>query len=202
MVRRHCPSNVARLLSDKTGDDYDLAVDAGKDPWEQRWGKVIKSDTAILLNSTTLRKEDAGRYIKTRYRGDGKIEVKKNAFGFATEREGVVTLPLVSVHVPERGLARPAKRIARAVRKRYPSTSSHQVNVIGGEFNVLPISYHDGQRGAHTLFWKILNCKPFRYSDTLHSFANMPGVDYIFGRGGVANVGLDSSYDPQLSRRA
>lgn len=62
---------VADRLSKATGDDYIVALSPGNEPWVQKGETVTKTETAIVLNNTTMKKEDSGGYLTTTYKSSG-----------------------------------------------------------------------------------------------------------------------------------
>jgi hypothetical protein len=195
-VRSRSARYVAQLLTEKTGYDYGVAADAADDPWRQRNGKVIKSDTAVVINRDTMVQSGEGGYLKTYSvnRKTGKTELKKSAYAFASERDGSVSMPMLSVHLGEKGLADTVDTLVTALTALYPSQSSTQVNLIGGDFN--QGAFVKGtDRTVGNPFWRNLTSEPHDQTDAFFTYLNEVGVDYVFARGGVAGAFVDTGYD-------
>jgi endonuclease/exonuclease/phosphatase family metal-dependent hydrolase len=192
---------VARLFTRKTGQKYAVVADAGDKAFRETPTKVIKSDTAIVINTGTMAKAGGSGYIVTRYKrpGSPKPEYKRNARALVSERGGTISLAMATIHVPGYRIGRRSKRIARRLQHAYPSSSRHQLEVLGGDFNQVGTHYLSYGHMATDHFWDLLT-KGFHYVDSGYNVLESRSSDYVFVRRGVRGAGVDRSYDPIASR--
>ncbi|HZA20542.1 MAG TPA: hypothetical protein VE889_06780, partial [Actinomycetota bacterium] len=100
-VRSKSAHYVAKVLTRKTNYRYRVVVDAARNPWRRVGGHVVKADTAIVMNATTMAKSGSAGYITTRWDPDGRLpERKKNARVQLQERASSMTVSFASVHLP------------------------------------------------------------------------------------------------------
>jgi hypothetical protein len=200
-VRRKSARYVARVMGEKTGFDYAVLVNAGKDPWRKRDGRILKRDTAIVINADTMEPRGKDGYVVTKHphkRGD-KLQYKYNAYGAAREIGSHMDVPMLSVHIPGYRLRRRAKTFAKRLARAYPSTSRRDAPVIGGDFNDVSPVWLSGELKAKR-WWRRLTGNRYRYSDAVFETTKRRGKDYIFAKSGVAAGGIDWSYDARAAR--
>ena len=192
---------VAAEFSRRVGQSYAVITDAGDKAYRETDSRVIKRDTAIVINTESMSKAGRSGYIVTRYDpgGNAKVEYKYNARGIVSEVGGTLKLALVSIHVPGGGITRTAKVLATRLDNAYPSTAPEQFEILGGDFNQVGIEYVSyGQVETHP-FWDALT-KQFDYVDSVYNVLIGKGVDYVFVRGGVWGAGIDSAYDDRTPK--
>lgn len=192
---------VAAELTRRTGQSYEVIADAGDKAYRETDTRITKRDTAIAINTETMSKTGSVGYIVTRYDrgGNARVEYKYNARALVGEDAGTMKLALASIHVPPAGITKTSKVLANKLDKAYPSSAPEQFEVLGGDFNQVGIDYLSyGQVETHA-FWRALT-GPFDYVDSIYNVVVGKGVDYVFVRGGVWGAGIDSSYDPTMSK--
>ena len=192
---------VAAEFTRRTGQKYAVIADAGDKAYRETDTRITKRDTAIAINTQTMSKAGTVGYIVTRYDrgGNARVEYKYNARSLVGEDAGTMKLALASVHVPPAGITKTAKALANKLDRAYPSSAPEQFEVLGGDFNQVGIDYLSyGQVKTHA-FWRALT-GPFDYADSIYNVVVGKGVDYVFVRGGVWDAGIDSSYDPTMSK--
>jgi Endonuclease/Exonuclease/phosphatase family len=212
-VRRRSARFVARRLSRRTRHRYVVAVDPGRDPWKQTPRKVVKKETAILINGHTMRKLRPGGFISTSYDPRyGKREVKENAHLLAGKRGSNLSLSLASIHWPGRTGSqrrtnrlgvRWSRKVADALVRKHPAATK-RLRSIGGDFN--RPCYH---RPTYRHKWRpypycaTLTNDRYRYKNAVFVVDARPnnkdivngGVDHIFARGQILSAGVDDAYN-------
>jgi hypothetical protein len=208
-VRDTSAARVATGLTAATGHNYVVAVDPGPDPWSETSRKVIKKETAIVVNADTMTASSAGGFIGTTYtrsQSDGSMpEVKKQAYTSLTESASGWRLPMVSLHytlaqklagkaVSDEKRRTWSVKIADFLNTNYPNADH---DTIAGDFNagrcaVLPCQIAP--------FYNALTSEARAYHDCIYTVVDDPGVDFIFSTGGVIDAGTDSGYDPDAAR--
>jgi hypothetical protein len=188
-VRSKSAHYVAKVLTRRTQDRYRVAVDAARNPWRKKGGHVIKADTAIVMNATTMTKSGSSGYVTTVWDPVGRPpEHKKNARIQLGERASSMRVSLASVHIPKASAPSASRKLAKEMRRIYSSDSREHFRVLGGDFN--QNSFHDGKP---TSFWKVLT-KRYGYLDSLWAFKRQKGVDFIFSWRTALGAGWDSRY--------
>ena len=221
-VRHKSARKVARQLSAQTGISYGVAMDPGGNPWRETSRRVIRRDTAIVINRHTM-VEAQGGFVPTSYAGrhgrpgtkePQKLQVKQNAHALVRKRGTGVRLAVVSVHWPGRRMAtrrlgnlygvRWSRKIAEFLARRYPRTDQdNAARVIAGDFNRKSHAKQPSERRRPKPFWRVLTHEPHDYRDAVWMVDARPGnkdivnggVDYIFARARVSRAGVDSAYD-------
>jgi hypothetical protein len=208
-VRRKSARFIVNELSSRTGSNYRLVVDPGPDPWRKGSNKAILTETAIVLNTDTMRTIDGGGYVRTSFsrreaRRGVKPVTKSHAFMLAGEDGSSFSLPLASVHFSldselrtQRVAKRKRKEWARIVSSkladRYGAKTADRARVIGGDFNA-------GRCAGGTRSWQEdCNLSPFwryltadrGYRDSVWTADAMVGVDIVFTNKSVVNAGID-----------
>ncbi|MDQ3680063.1 MAG: hypothetical protein M3378_05880 [Actinomycetota bacterium] len=199
---------VARILTEMTGSTYVVAAGPGESHVvvpATATTPEIRRETAILLNVDSMRLLDAGGYVDNAYAQEhhrsGTWITKQEPYLMAKERRGGLSTPLVSLHyVPNsrftsadvgfRYKAEWSERIAQLLDTTYPSPSTRQVEVIGGDFNNRPCVEVDvsatDPRCTAMPFWQVLT-EEFGYAS-----AKDKGIDHIFARGEILASGFDA----------
>jgi exonuclease III len=192
-VRARSASYAAKVFTRKSGDKYIVAKQAGVSPTKDYSNKQVHKETAILLNSETMKIADSGDYVATSYpqsatSSSHKNSTKKHAFLLAEKREGGLRVALASIHLaPESYLKNRelsnsyrrdwVKKIHNKVSGRY---SDADMKILAGDFN--KIRCHSGSFRSCQVskFWKYLVGAPRNYSDSLWELKEETGVDYLF----------------------
>jgi endonuclease/exonuclease/phosphatase family metal-dependent hydrolase len=191
---------IAKQFSTRTGQHYSVVADAGVKAFRETPKKVIKADTAILINTKTMAKTGPSGFIVTRYNRPGsKVELKHNARAIVSERGSNISLALVSVHVPGGHIAKRSKRLAKKLHKAYPSSRPLQFEVLGGDFNKVGPHYVSYGHVSTAHFWDVLT-KGFHYVDSSYNVMEAKSSDYIFVRGGLWDAGFDKGYNTHQSQ--
>jgi hypothetical protein len=192
---------VAAELTRRTKQTYAVIADAGDKAYRETDTRIIKRDTAIVINTESMSETGRSGYIITRTDrgGNSKIEYKYNARALVRENGGTLSLALASIHVPPNNITRTATILATKLDNAYPSSAPEQFEVLGGDFNQVGIDYESyGQVETHP-FWDALTGR-FDYVDSIYNVLVGKGVDYLFVRGGVWGAGIDSNYDDRTSK--
>ncbi|MFN2593508.1 MAG: endonuclease/exonuclease/phosphatase family protein [Actinomycetota bacterium] len=205
---------VAKRLSREIGKKYVVAVAPGPVAWHMVGDKMFTTETAILLNSSTMRRVGRGHYLTNTYAlGDTAPGIpntsKKVAYALAQQRSTGTMYALASLHfvpnwnfksrdVSNEYKKRWADRVAHTVKTTYPRA----IPVIGGDFNS-PRCLNESARDCQPApFWSQMT-SGLRFSDTLFSYGQIvglghlpakPGVDFIFAKAGTAAAGSDYTY--------
>ncbi|MFN2489479.1 MAG: hypothetical protein ABR529_07040 [Actinomycetota bacterium] len=205
-VRHRSAAYVARGLTARTGSHYSVIVDPGVDPWHKARKKIVKKETAIVVNTDTMQPLGGG-FLKTSYPRsesvDGrKPELKNNAYALVQERASGLRVPLVSVHLSRWENFRSKSssdarrktwttKIASFLASKYPVAYAR---TFGGDFNSARCSSTVG--GCRpTPFWNTATNATLAFRDAVQTIAPDPGVDYVFTRGGIYDAGSDRAYD-------
>jgi hypothetical protein len=187
---------VARLLTRKTGKTFRVAQDAGRRAWWQTKTRVYKADTAIVINSKTMKEIGSSGNIVTTYDPPtGKVEYKKNARALVRQRDGGLELALASVHIPGAGpYTTRVQKVANALAVKYGPATSQRFHVLGGDFNRVGVLSGKSFGQIKTEKWWVwLTGGARNYNDSIYNVTRSKGVDYIFAKGGVLGAGVDGS---------
>jgi hypothetical protein len=209
-VRDTSAARVATRLTAITGHDYVVSVNPGPDPWRETDYKVIKKETAVVVNADTMTASSAGAYIETTYSrsqsaGGDNPEVKKQAYVNLTETASGWKLPMVSLHytlaqkLASKKISDDKRRawsvkIADFLNTKYPGADHDTIagDFNGGRCSVLPCQIAP--------FYSALTSEARAYHDCIFTVVDDPGVDFIFSTGGVIDAGTDAGYDPDAAR--
>ncbi|MDQ3986906.1 MAG: endonuclease/exonuclease/phosphatase family protein [Actinomycetota bacterium] len=215
-VNRNSAATVASILGAAAGSPYVVAVDPGLKQNRRTESHVVKVDTAVLINPAGVTSLDPGGFVSSYYdsvaaAAGKKPIIKKHAHTLVEEVAGPLRLSLASVHLVPRGFLasdevdrklrkRWSRRVADALSTNYPSTSTDDISVIGGDFNAGHCLLRGGSRNRcekYTPFWNLL-VNGYGYIDTMRATTNPVGVDYVFASEGVSQAGMDRDYQLQL----
>lgn len=200
----------ARLIKDKlskvTGDKYIVAIAPKDEPYVLEGHVVTKNETAIVINNTTMKKEDSGGFLTTTYRAGDKApgilrEKKTQAFISVSERSTGVLYALTSTHfslgtvmkdkaTAEKYKGKWAEQIDANLDRKYPSA----LKVVTGDFNT-------GRcRGAttdklcrFTPTWKAFHDAGYR--SAVHLLTQDGALDHIYTPAGVHRANHDFKYN-------
>ena len=213
-VTRSVAKEVAKRLSREIGKKYVVAIAPGPVAWHQVGDKMFTTETAILLNSSTMRRLGHGGYITNTYSMDATASgipntTKKVAYVLAQQRSTGAKYALASLHfVPNWNFSSRevsyeykkqwAGRVAHIVKSRYPRATP----IIGGDFNS-PRCLNESAKDCQAApFWNLMT-SGLRFNDTLYSYGQQiglghlpakPGVDFIFTKAATAAAGSDFTY--------
>jgi hypothetical protein len=223
-VDRPNASNLAAQLSERLPFAYAVKAAPNEPVVDKSSDKEdVVGDTAIVLNTTTMRALERPGVISTRYRADDrapgtKPRAKQHVFLAAGERGGSLKLAMASVHfVPAERLASPivgfcykgqwTQKITRLLSGRYPG----RLHVIGGDFNNRRCLATTETVQCDTWpFWFALVHK-WRFKDAIFAVHGTSDetlreqyrkgtgysklrVDYIFTTGTVVDASHDTTY--------
>jgi hypothetical protein len=213
-VRGSVADYIARQLTKKSGARFVVARGPGPVHLRETSKRLIKKETAILLNLETMRKVDSGGLVSTSYTkaqsAPGKLpEVKHHAYVLAEEKATGMRIPLASVHFsPQGNLANKtvgqklrkkwSLKVADVLERKYHKGTPPYLSSIGGDFNA-GRCWEPGGKCKVSSFFAALTSDRWGYRDAVRAIVEAPGVDYIFTRGGVHDGGTDPGYDPKAA---
>ena len=206
-VVRASARRVAETFTRMTTDRY-VVVKSPGDSWiPVARKKVVNTETAIVVNLSTMRVVDDGGWIRSPYQrahAVGRPVVRRHAHVMVAERRGGVRIALVSVHwvrpstLSSREVARAyqdrwAKQIAETVDDRYPRAN---VKLIAGDFNQNRCVYEPSNNCEPlSPYYETLRGRRYGYVDAVFEMHKMGGVDYFFSTGDLLDAGSDGDYD-------
>lgn len=207
-VRRQSAQLIALMMGSATGQDYEMAVKRGnRYARVTKDGTIILTETAILMNTTTVAKLGPGGHETFSYTAEeaapgSKIRWKRATHVALVEIGGEFGLRVASVHMSKdstlasEDVARAKKlewssQIDEILAEIYP-TVPH--SVVGGDFNQHRCD--DGKPGCVVNpFWQHLIDTGYRDSvRTMVGFGN--AIDFIFSSAPVVDATADFDYDP------
>ncbi|MDQ3877818.1 MAG: hypothetical protein M3290_05640 [Actinomycetota bacterium] len=216
-VTRSVAKEVAMRLSREIGKKYVVAVAPGPVAWHQVGDKMFATETAILLNSSTMRRLGRGGYITNTYAAKdtapGIPNTRKGvAYALAQQRSTGTKYALASLHfVPNWNFSSHdvsyeykrqwSARVAHIVKTKYPTA----VPIIGGDFNSPRCLNKSSEDCIQAPFWRLMT-SGLHFSDTLYAYGQQigmghvpakPGVDFIFTKAGTTAAGSDYTYTDQ-----
>ena len=190
---------IARRLTAQLGQKFIVAVRPIRESTQEFPDKKVKTETAIVLNATTMSIADRGGFITTSYPKSAsvpgeRVSVKNHAFMLATEKATGIKVPLVSVHFAMVKLfkskalsnyhrGRWAKQIETKMAKKYNANSPERVTMIGGDFNAGRCYTGEFKTCKYADFYKILTSEPRKYTDSFDALGLPAGVDNLFTSG-------------------
>lgn len=215
-VRRQSAVFVARVLSNRTGRSYIVAVKPPRDIITEEGGQSVHTDTAIILNRATMVARSKPGYIRTTYdRSESapgkKVIVRRQAHIAAEERATGTTIASMSLrfaHISDlrsrdvsfRLRYQWSNQMAGFIDRRYPATAQ-TMRVIAGDFNAVRCMNGDPRNCREAGFWKLMTGDRYNYKEALFRSGLATGVDYIFIRDDVADAGFDRNYDADRAER-
>ena len=198
---------VAGRLSKATGDRYIAALSPGNEPWVQKGQTVTKTETVVLLNLTTMKKEDSGGYLTTTYKASDAApgalrEKKKQAFISVSERSTGALYALTSAHF---SLGRVMKNKSTA--ERYKGTWAQQIKtklndkygrntlkIVTGDFNTgRCLGATTNALCKFTPTWKTMHDSGYR--SAVHLLTDDGAFDHIYTPAGIHRAELDHKYN-------
>jgi hypothetical protein len=222
-VGRPASHAVAHILSRSLGHKYVAVVAPGAIAWTQRGNKLITTDTAILLNTSTMERLGHGGFITNSYPMGATAhgmpnDKKKVAYVAAKRRSTNTSYAIASLHfVPNSFLTsmstsssykrRWATQVTHFLRGRFPKASP----LVGGDFNSPRCLNESSANCQAAPFWSALTNRPLSLDDTLYAYGQKigmgqvpakPGVDFIFTRQATLAAGSDYKYTKELQNKA
>lgn len=213
-VKRRSARRVAALLSNRTGNDYIVAVRPPRIPWSETPKIHTETDSAIVIDRTTTKKLDPGGFISLKYkRSDAadpksRVEVNRHARLSVEERSGGLRMSLASVHfqykkLKNRSLWRTyqkkwAQKVAKKLATKYPGTT----HTVGGDFNrTRCITPGGAAKCTKNPFWRVF-VRHHHYRDVIYKLwregkkhLGLGGVDFIFTKGTPLKGRIDRYYN-------
>lgn len=208
-VRQESTENVVRFLTEETGHQYTVGIAPEQVRLDN--GTVVR-DTAVVLNSDTLRQEEEGGFIRSAPNRDGRL--KDHAHLLVKELRGGTRVSLASVHYAHRGdIVEWVNHTVSTLDSTYPSPSKRQIEVIAGDFNVKRCE------GGDSWKWESLDCEEnvwydllteqFGYTDAVLTASpeeipqaqldDVARIDFIFARGAVMDGASDLDTKRELA---
>lgn len=214
-VRLKSAKFVAEELTRQTSDTYTVAVKPPRRPWTQNPQRRTETDTAVVINSDTMKKVDKGGFISLTYERrhaadkSKRVETTRHARVLVKELDGDMKFAAASVHLQYGHLASKAldyryqkkwtSQVARVLKKRYPAAMRN----IGGDFN--ETRCRDTSVGASDCtkspFWNNL-VQNWDYNDVMFEVwktgkrgIGLGGVDFMFTTGTAVDAGSDYNYN-------
>jgi hypothetical protein len=194
---------IRTLISRRTGQHYVTVVNAGRRVWRPLSGnRMLGSDTAIIMNSKTMKAGDKGSmrhpYRRSQAAGGIGVKVKKTVFAMVAERgseaEGALKVPVASVHFPRTGQFRSTRvslnlkekwvrQIADKLSHKWPGGENKRT--IGGDFNHFRCRYRFSLNCTQTPPYNMLTRKK-GYKDTVFRMQGGGNpLDFIFSASNI-----------------
>lgn len=207
----------ARKLSSRLNQRFVVAVRPIRNTTMEYPDKQVHTETAILLNSTTMAIENKGGFIQTSYPSSAatpgdRVNVKRHAFMLARERSSGIKVPLVSLHyamvrsfkteqLSNEYRGNWSKQIENKLARKYQADSTARAAVVGGDFNASRCVSGQFASCREAAWWKVFTSSPHKYVDTLFELGLPAGVDVLFSTGRPLSGGWDKSGDfPESDR--
>lgn len=217
----------ARYLSKRFGGRYVAAVFPQRlYPRGLKARPLIKNNTAILVNTLTMRRMGRGGYFTVKVgrgeqaRGDVRMG-QRFAHTVLRERQTGKRVAVMSVHfvptdkfrsrsVAYRRKGAHARQTMRFFEKRYGHAP---IRVVGGDFNNRRCeSFQEQIVCDKTPFYEVMTKRPFRYTDSVFARHNRGNtdirstyrykrIDYVFTRGAVFEAWHDETYNTKRINR-
>lgn len=205
-VRRSSANFVAWRLRTATGQNYRVVVKP-QIPLVQviKPGLTVHSETAIILNLTTMKVAAPGGFITSEYDaadaapGSGRA-FHKQTYVLAQERSSGQKIALASLHFPHVRSMRSrevsntyrekwTQQILTVVGKKYPRRDH---TTIGGDFNSIRCFEGSFQTCVFAKFYSLMTAL-YNYHDLIYETVKQTGVDYIFTSGSPLAGFVDNS---------
>ncbi|WP_051845021.1 discoidin domain-containing protein [Streptomyces sp. NRRL S-813] len=183
---------IADRLTAATGKGYQVLLAPGRSAFLAD-GAVRES--AIVVNTTTMRVADKGRFVR--------VQGEDQASAAVTQKATALRLPLISAHAA--GDPLPAAQQLHTVVAGLAGTAGPQdaVTVLGGDYRagrcVDPSAYQPVDCAAQA-FWTTLT-SAYGYDDAFFARSAAPTLKntaYVFARGNVTDAYVDTAYDEAL----
>jgi hypothetical protein len=206
-VNERSTNHVAREFTRRTGQRYVVVVRPPLRPNEVYGGKSIHTETAIIINATTMRVVNAGGFFKTTYPRSAaasgqRINTKRHAHALLAERGTDVRVPVMSAHlvrtqdmksvrVANHWRGEWAQQIESFMDSRYNADKPTNVTVIGGDWNVDRCWQGSLSSCRVSRLWDVFTSAPHVYNDALYDLGVEAGVDMFFTHSQVHAGGWD-----------
>ena len=209
-VRNSSADRVAELLQARTGSRFAVVVDPGPRPSIRITDtEFLHTETAILVNTLTMRSMAEGGYLRTPYARwagipDHVVVIRQQAFALLEDRSSGTRYAVANVHyVPRSAFRSPSashlyrdkwsRAVADNLRARYGGLTD--AYVVGGDFNqdmcAGEVTYNCSPLSPYYL---TLMQEPYRLTDAVRSIIRGHGVDLVFTDAQVLDAGRDSTY--------
>ena len=190
----------AERLTARLGSRYAVIIRPRRNTTVEYPTKQVHTETAILINKSTMKVEDKGGFINTSYPLSAsapgqRVQVRRHALAMVSEKATGIKVPLVSVHYAQVSSFKTEKlsneyrgKWSRAIEskmaKKYNADSSQRAAVIGGDFNASRCVRGSFASCVEASWWKVFNSSPHNYTDTLRVLDTAEaGVDVIWSQG-------------------
>ena len=198
---------VADRLSKATGDRYIVALGPGNEPWVQKGQTVTKKETAVLLNLTTMKKEDPGGYLTTTYKASDAApgvlrEKKKQGYISVSEHSTGVLYALTSTHF-SLGTVMKNKSTAETYKGKWARQINANLNdkyggdalkIVTGDFNTgRCLGATTNTLCKFTPTWKAMHDAGYR--SAVHLLTDDGAFDHIYTPAGIHRAELDHNYN-------
>ena len=190
----------AERLTARLGSTYSVVIRPRRNTTIEYPTKQVHTETAILINKSTMKVEDKGGYINTSYplsasAAGQRVQVRRHALAMVSEKATGIKVPLVSVHYAQVSSFKTEKlsneyrgKWSRAIEnkmaRKYNADSSERAAVVGGDFNASRCYKGSFASCVEASWWKVFNSSPHNYTDTLRVLDTAEaGVDVIWSQG-------------------
>ncbi|MPZ71462.1 MAG: hypothetical protein GEU71_18355, partial [Actinobacteria bacterium] len=197
-------------LSKATGDKYIVAIAPKDEPYVLEGQVVTKNETAIVINNTTMKKEDAGGFLVTTYKAADKApgvyrEKKTQAYVSVSERSTRILYALTSTHfslgtvmknkkTAEKYKGKWAEQIDVNLNRKYPTA----LKVITGDFNTgRCLGATTDKLCEFTPTWKAFHDGGYR--SAVHLLTDDGAFDHIYTPAGIHRANHDGKYNPRTA---
>lgn len=197
---------LARQMSSRTGQRYVVAVRPVRNTSVEYSGKIVHTETAIIINTTTMKVAKKGGYYSANLPRSAaapgrKVKVARHAYVLAQERASGIRVPLVSVHFVNLADMRSArlsnywrgewvKDLGGILERKYSAQSKNRLTNFGGDFNMKACYTGSVPSCNHSRYWRFLTGRPYNFSDPLFE-RGIDGVDRILSAGTVVEAEWD-----------
>jgi hypothetical protein len=208
-VRAESTARIVEYLEGITGFAYEDVVTSHEVWIDWNTEDAARRDTAIIVNSDTMRVESEGGFFRT-YEGD--VD-KDHAHLLVKEKRGGLSLAMLSSHYPHGGgLPTMVEQSHEFMKETYTNPSLKQINIIAGDFNVRrctgPGGWKSESLDCEEQSWyryltgqgytdAVLNSRPdeIPYAQEL----DVARIDYIFADGPVIDAASDLDNKGEVS---
>ena len=204
-VRRSSATYVAKKLSQKSNQPYQVVVMPPTNPYFPYKGRAGAKETSILINTKTMKVVNNGGYMPTVAKAEHEVEpndpVFHQAYALLQKRDTKLLFATMSVHLLPRGyLANTdldkyyrnkwAKQMHNRMRNKFGDKPGINYLMLGDFNQSACLRGHWSDCYRPSPFWKSL--KGLGYEDTAKEHGP---VDFIFSKGMPGALhGLDSGY--------
>ena len=216
-VNHETSALAAKALTRSLGRRFVVAVRPRKNTTIEYPTKQVHTETAILLNASTMATADKGGFIDTSYPlsaaapGD-RVNVRRHAYMLAREKASGLLVPLVSLHyamvksfksekLSNEYRGKWSRKIENKLARKYNADSKKRAATVGGDFNASRCVSGEFASCREAAWWKVFNNSPHNYTDTLRALDLPAGVDVIWSQGKPLRGDWDEQGDFKESDR-